>query len=95
METTPGASPSAEAARRLDRELGLVSDAIALVASGSMPRVVVAGLRLSRVVLPEAERLADLAGVRIVPLWTTDEQQFDLRVERKVDRDQGPEGTTR
>lgn len=78
------ANPASEAAlaRQLDGELQLLHQAILLVATGGAPRVVVAGLRLARGLLPEADRLAADAHVRLVPLWTADEQQFDVRVER-------------
>jgi hypothetical protein len=83
METPTGPlPPSGGAERELDRELALVTEAVTLVASGAAPTVVLAGLHLTRVLLPAAERLAATEGVRVVPLWTVDEQQFDLRVER-------------
>jgi hypothetical protein len=67
--------------RQLDRELGLVADAIALVASGRSPRVTVAGLRLGDAVLEPARRLALQAGVLIVPRWNADESGVDISVE--------------
>jgi hypothetical protein len=75
--------PSTDAVeRQLDRELGLVGDAIAMVASGHSPRVTVGGLRLGDVLLEPARRLAREAGVRIVPHWMADETGVDITVER-------------
>jgi 3-dehydroquinate synthase class II len=67
--------------RQLDREIQLVADAIAMVASGGSPRVTVAGLQLGDAVLGPAEQLARQAGVRIVPQWTADESGVDISVE--------------
>jgi hypothetical protein len=72
---------SAAVQRQLDRELELIRDAIALVASGRSPRVTVAGLRLGDALLAPAERLARQAGVRIVPKWGADESGVDIAVE--------------
>lgn len=66
----------------LEREADLIRGAIAFVASGGAPRVVMAGLRLSDALLPTAHRMALQAGVRIVPLWGADEAGLDVAVER-------------
>jgi hypothetical protein len=66
----------------VEHEATLIRDAIALVASGGAPRVVVAGLRLGDALLPTARRMALEAGVRIVPLWRADEAGLDVAVER-------------
>ena len=58
----------------LEREVGLIRDAIALVATGGAPRVVVAGLALGDQLLPSAQRMAETAGVRLVPTWGADEE---------------------
>jgi len=77
------ASESADAVRQqVDRELRLVTDAIAMVAGGRSSRVTVAGLALGDAVLEPARRLARQAGVRIVPEWTADEEGVDITVER-------------
>ncbi len=68
-------------ARRLDNELRVVSEAIALVASRHSRRVTVAGLLLGDAVLEPARRLTLDAGVRLVPLWTSDDRQVDIRIE--------------
>ena len=66
----------------LEREVELIRDAIAFVASGGSPRVTVGGLRLGDELLPSARRMALEAGVRIVPLWSADETGLDIAVER-------------
>ena len=53
--------------RTLDRELGLIRDAIALVARGGSPRVVVGSLRFGDAAAPRPHALAHEAGVRLVP----------------------------
>ena len=74
--------PATTVERQLERELGLVADAIAMVAGGSAPRVTVGGLRLGDALLEPAERLARAAGVRLVPRWSADEAGVDIAVER-------------
>jgi hypothetical protein len=76
---------SAAVERQLDRELQLVADAIAMVSRGGSPRVTVAGLRLGNALLEPAERLARIAGVRIVPRWSADESGVDIAVEQVLD----------
>jgi hypothetical protein len=66
----------------LEREANLIREAIALVARGGSPRVVVAGLRLGEALLPVARRMGLEAGVRIVPIWPADESGLDIGVER-------------
>jgi hypothetical protein len=66
----------------LEREMALIDDAIALVATGGAPRVVVAGLSLGDQLLPTAKRMADEAGVRLVPTWGADEEGVQIAVER-------------
>jgi hypothetical protein len=78
----PDVEPRQIAAKVVERELRLVRDAIALVASGRSRRVVVAGLQVGEAILGEAEALGRAAGVRIVPLWSTDEGGADIAVER-------------
>jgi hypothetical protein len=80
METPPD-EPRQIAVRVVERELGLVRDAIAFVASGRSRRVVVAGLQVGEAILGEADALGREAGVRIVPLWSTDEAGTDIAVE--------------
>ena len=79
----PGLDPSfGQVGRTLERELGLVRDAIAMVAGGGAPRVVVGGLRFTEALLPAARGLAAEAGVRLVPLWMPDDAGADIAVER-------------
>ena len=67
--------------RQLDSELRLVHEAILMVAAKAVPRVDVAGLRLGAQIIDAAQRLAEAAGVRLVPLWSADEEHLDIRVE--------------
>jgi hypothetical protein len=66
-------------------ELDLVREAVAMVATGGAPRVVLGGLRFGEQLLEPARRMAAGRRVRIVPLWTTDEAGLDLAIERDVD----------
>jgi hypothetical protein len=59
----------------------LAREAIALVASGASPRVVVAGIRYGELILDSAMRLALAAGVRIKPLPQPGNTGADLVVE--------------
>jgi hypothetical protein len=68
-------------ARQLDGEMRLVREAILMVASHGAPRVVVAGLLLGAQILGPAQSLAEASGVRLVPLWSADEERLDIRVE--------------
>jgi hypothetical protein len=65
----------------LDREMALIREAIALVASGRAPRTVVAGLLLSEALIEPATRIARDAGVALVPLWHTDDSGLDFAIE--------------
>jgi hypothetical protein len=66
----------------LEQEMRLIREAIAMVASGASPRVVLAGIRFGETLLDSGRRLALDAGVRLVPLWRADEAGADLAVER-------------
>ncbi len=68
--------------RSLEHELELVQGAIAMVASGGSPRVSIGGLAFGEELIEPARRMARGTGVRIVPLWTTDEHSVGLAVER-------------
>ena len=63
------------------RELTLAREAIALVASGATPRVVLAGIRHGDDILLEAQRAALEQGVRISPLRRDDAPRTDLVIE--------------
>ena len=65
----------------VERELQLVREAIAMVAAGAAPRVTVAGIRFGDNILDRAREWAAEAGVRIEPLWRTDELGVDIAVE--------------
>lgn len=66
----------------LEQEMRLIREAIAMVASGGAPRVVLAGIRFGPSLLDSARRLALESGVRVTPLWTADETGADIAVER-------------
>jgi len=66
---------------RLEREQRLVREAIAMVAAGAAPRVVVASLLYSAALLDPSRRLALEAGVRVRPLSRRDRAGVDLAVE--------------
>lgn len=78
-DTVPG---SAVVPDTIERELRLVREAIAFVSSGGASRVVVGGIHFGEALLRPAGLLALDAGVRIVPLWTSDEAGVDIAVER-------------
>jgi hypothetical protein len=63
------------------RETRLVREAIAMVAAGASPRVVVAGIRYGEALLDDARRMALEAGVRVNPIWRQDDQGADIVVE--------------
>ncbi len=66
----------------LDREMQLIREAIAMVALGGYPRVVIAGIHFGEALLLPGRRLAFDAGVRLVALWRADEAGVDLAVEQ-------------
>jgi hypothetical protein len=72
-------------ARTLDHEFGLVREAIAMVASGGAPRIVLAGLRFSARLIQPARQVAAGTGVRIVPLWRADGVGLDIAVDSVAD----------
>ena len=74
-----------EIARTLEREFRLIREAISLVAYGASERVTLASLRLSAQLLDPARHLAAEVGVRVVPLWHTDEGGVDISIEREAD----------
>jgi hypothetical protein len=51
-----------------------------MVAAGASPRVVVAGIRFGETLLDDARRIALEAGVRVNPIWRTDEKGADIVV---------------
>jgi hypothetical protein len=76
-ESRSGATESA-----LEREMGLIREAIAMVASGGAPSVTLGSLRLGEQLLEPARHIAARNGVRVVPLFSADEAGVDLRIER-------------
>jgi hypothetical protein len=76
------AQVSARAERAaIKRETQLVREAIALVAMGASPRVIVAGIRYGENLLDTARRMALEAGVRVNPIWKADHLGADIAVE--------------
>jgi hypothetical protein len=69
-------------ARQQERELRMAREAIALVASGVSPRVVIAGIRYGDEILDSARRLGLDSGVRVNPLREPPRDKADLVVER-------------
>lgn len=76
---------SARVGRTLDQEMNLVREAIAMVAAGQSPRVIVGGIRFGETLLAPARAMASEAGVRLVPLWMPDDAGADIAVERITD----------
>ena len=66
----------------MERETRLVREAIAMVAAGASPRVVVAGIRYGEVILDSARRMALESGVRVNPIRRPDHNGADISVER-------------
>jgi hypothetical protein len=67
--------------RTVDHELSLIREAVAMVATGTSPRVVIASLHFSDALLGEARLLAAGAGVHVVPLWGLDEARYAIAIE--------------
>ena len=65
-----------------DYELQLIREAIAMVAAGKAPRVVLAGIHHAEVLLDPARSLAEDAGVDLTPLPRVDELGLDISVQR-------------
>jgi hypothetical protein len=82
MDDTRHQTPSGTRSA-VERELRMVENAIAFVAIGGAPRVTVAGLHLAEAILPVAGRLAEDAGVLLVPLWHPDDAGLDITIERR------------
>jgi hypothetical protein len=66
----------------IDRELGLIDSAIALVRHGAAARVTVVNLRLGAAVLESARARAGLRGVRVTPEWGLGDTARSLVVDR-------------
>lgn len=65
----------------MERESRLVREAIALVAAGVSPRVVVAGIRFGETILESSRRIGLESGVRVNPIWKPDHAGADICVE--------------
>jgi hypothetical protein len=66
---------------RIERELHLIREAIALVAAGHSARVVLASLRFGEDLIVPAREIADGQGVRVVPLWSIGDSRIGIAVE--------------
>ena len=69
----------------LERELAHIADGIEFVAGGGATRIVLAGLRFGEPLLEAAQEMARASGVRLVPLWSSDESGVDIAIERADD----------
>jgi hypothetical protein len=69
------------AAVKQERELRMVREAIAMVASGASSRVVIAGISQGNAILDVARRLALESGVRVNRLAQAEAKGTDLAVE--------------
>jgi hypothetical protein len=79
----PTPDPStAETARRIDQELRLADDAIALLEHGGGTRAIVGGLRFGEALLPEIRRHALGTGVTVEALPGIDDGPADLLFQR-------------
>jgi hypothetical protein len=78
----PGHRPPPSIARTLDQEILLVREAIAMVAFGGSPRVIVGGLRFGQELLGPNRAVAAEVGVRLIPLWMPEDAGADIVVER-------------
>jgi hypothetical protein len=66
------------------RELELVRQAVAMVAAGGSRRVVIGNLRFGAELLPTAQALASANGLRVEPIWRSDDSGADLAVEAVI-----------
>lgn len=80
MGTTPARLSARATTAAMERETRLVREAIAMVAMGASPRVVVAGIRYGESLLIAARRMALEAGVRVNPIWKNDHAAADIVV---------------
>lgn len=73
------------AVRTVEHELDIVRSAIALVASGGAPRVVLTSLRFGDQLIEPAREMVRGTRVRIVPIWTTEDSGAGISVEWATD----------
>jgi hypothetical protein len=79
--------------RTLEREMTMVREAIAMVAIGASPRVVLGGLRFSAALIANERQSATEAGVRVAPLRRPDDTGTDIAVERTSACVKAPRGS--
>ncbi len=75
--------PDAALTWRVDTELRMIADAVELVRRGASVRVTLGGLQFGDQLLMRARKLAASAGLRVIPVYATDETAgTDLIIER-------------
>lgn len=79
----PDPRPRRDVRATIDQETALVMSAVSLVASGGANAATVAGLRLGEAVLAIVGPLAAARGLRLEPLWSSDEAGLDIRIARE------------
>lgn len=72
-------------ADKIERELGLIREAIAMVATGTSRRIVVASLRFGTELLPQAQTIAAASGARATAVWTLDRHVHSIAIETDGD----------
>jgi hypothetical protein len=83
MEPTPEVGEDASRPQ-LEGELRLVREAILLVATNASPRVLVAGLWFGERIADAGGRMADEAGVRLVPVRSAGSGRLGFSIERSL-----------
>jgi hypothetical protein len=86
MDPQPLPAIDPVAARRIDLELGMADDAIALLLQGGATRAIVGGLRFGEALLPEVRRHALGTGVTVEVLPAIDDAPADLLFQRQAQR---------
>jgi hypothetical protein len=84
MDQPTPPSSTAIATRRIDLELGMADDTIALLLSGCCTRAIVGGLRFGDAILPEVRRHAAGTDVSVDALPGLDDGMSDLLFERRA-----------
>jgi hypothetical protein len=70
-------------AQTIDHELELIRSAVAMVASGKAPRVVVGSLRFGEQIMDQAQELAGRNGLQATAQWTLDKHQHAIAIEHR------------
>jgi hypothetical protein len=72
-------------ANTLEHEFDLVRSAIALVSSGGAASVSLGSLHFGEQLIEPARKIAAVAHVRVMPIWSADEAGAGLAFERAAD----------